>query len=261
LSDKYGSIFLERTDTMAVDIPQETLDRVREVLKAAGYSDKKIAAAEEGIKKLAEEYPQAADNFAYWLSGKGGTKYLRPEWLRSWMKVKDAEEVNRGRFVEGTFPKRVAQFENQKALIPGAILETADYWDRPIRAENPRQAGLYYASGISTLTSHGELRLKVEEAKDGGRALQVTGRVDHGWWDIYHWTGGKTFFLPGIGRVSDEQMEKLKDAGAKDYRMESWWSQSVEATLYLDVKGNIINSRSRVEWGAVLYSEDGRRLK
>lgn len=55
-----------------MDVPEERIEKAKEILKKAGYTDKRIATFEEAIKKLAEKYPVAADNFAYWLAGRGG---------------------------------------------------------------------------------------------------------------------------------------------------------------------------------------------
>jgi len=246
---------------MTTEISEERIEKVKEILKEAGYTDEQIAAFDKAIRKLAVQYPVAADNGIYWLEGKGGTKYLKPAWLRAWAKVTDAEERVRGYFKNRTFPDEIEKLERRGDLKPESNPEITDHWDGKIIAEYPRQAHLYFASGRSCLTSYGRFRLAVTAEEDGGKLVALSGRVDHGWWDIYHWTEGKTFLLPGIGRVDDAQMEKLKKAGAKDYRLESWWSQAVSAALYVGAHGKAVKSKTRVQWGPVLYAEDGRKLK
>jgi hypothetical protein len=244
---------------METEISKETLDRVREVLKGAGFTKEQIADIEKGIKKLAVDYPVAAGNFAHWLAGKGAKRYLRPAWLRLWQTVLNAEERTRGYFLERTLPRDITNFERRESLTIGAVLHCNDQWDGKIEAAYPREAGLYFASANSCLTSHGAFSMTVEEDPEYGKWIRVKGRVCHVWWDTYHWTKGKTFPLPGIGRVSDEQMEKLKDAGAMDYSLESWWLQTLQADYFVGMLRKVVPSKTKTQWSEVSYNEDGTR--
>jgi len=244
---------------MAAEL-EERIEQCRKVFLDAGLTKAQVDAYERKAKELAARYPLAAENAIYWVLGEGGTKSLKPDWLRGWRQVDNAEERIRGYFRDKTFVKRIEELHRKKPLQEGAPVAMKDYWDGSIVAEHPREAYLFFVSGRSFITSHGEFVIVAKRLPRGDFEIEVTGRVDHGWWDTYRWTKGKSFPVQELGRISDEQMQKLKEVGARDYRMESWWSQSVTATVYMDARGRIIPSKTRVQWGKIHYNKDGKKL-
>jgi len=159
----------------------------------------------------------AADNLEYFLSRKGGTRTLSWRWLRGYGPVKTAETRNR---------KRLEEFIKSKAktLADGERITIYDYFDATETASAFTE--LYYASGTFTVTSYGEFSLIRK-----GCAVNVSGNLDHRWWDPYDWHNGLDAYVPGFGRVKDSEALFLEKNGkGKSFMMESWWTQSVNGT-------------------------------
>ncbi|MES0490391.1 MAG: hypothetical protein ABUK01_10390 [Leptospirales bacterium] len=163
-------------------------------------------------------YDVAADNLERFLDGTGGVKKLSVSWLRGFESVLDAEEKNRERF-EGSLSDIADKMKDNSTR------NFHDYWDRSLTASQFGE--LYYASGTSTITSHGNFKLVMN-----GEYVTITGIVKHRWWDPYNWHAGLAAYIPGFGSISDEDALLLqKHRGAAPFRMEAHWSQKLSAKI------------------------------
>ena len=156
----------------------------------------------------------AADNLERFLKGTGGTKKISVAWLRGFSEVINAERTNQERF-EATLSKK------SEKLKVGKTIKFSDFWDRQLTASIFNE--LYYASGTSTIHSVGNFQLRRK-----GNLISISGTVNHRWYDPYDWHAGLGALIPGTGFVSDSDALLLKKhRGAKDFLMESTWSQTV----------------------------------
>jgi Domain of unknown function (DUF4157) len=160
----------------------------------------------------------AADNLQRFLDGSGGVKKMDVTWLRSFEEVAQAEKINRERF-EGPLTKagKGVQHADKKTF--------EDYWDRLIQSSVFTE--LYYASGTSTLHSTGQFSLEGIE-----NIVNISGHVNHHWYDPYDWHEGLSAYIPGFGNVSDADALLLqKYRGAKPFQMEADWTQYLNGKL------------------------------
>lgn len=160
----------------------------------------------------------AADNLERFLAGTGGTKVLSVNWLRGFDAITEAERLNQERF-ENTLKDLAA------ALKPGETRSFTDHWDRMLTADTTTE--LYYASGTSTIRSTGNFQLK-----RNGDTVEITGTVNHHWFDPYDWHAGLAAYIPGFGSISDADALLLQQhRDAKSFDMESDWQQTVTGTV------------------------------
>lgn len=159
----------------------------------------------------------AADNLENWLTGASNPKPVPLGWLRGFPVVTEAEEKNHRRFEDQL--QKLA-----RGMAPGATDSLTDHWDAKINA--PMTVELFYASGVSQLTSNGSFTL----VRTGGR-VAITGTVEQRWFDPYNWNAGMGAFIPGHGYVSDDVGLDLKDAGrGHDYLLENRYTQTLTGT-------------------------------
>lgn len=157
-------------------------------------------------------YNVAADNLEYWLDGRGGVRMLDAGWLRGYGVVTDAERTNQERFEHSLKQHGIH-------LADGATERFTDHWDRRITAAPLTE--LFYASGISELSSRGAFTLR-----RAGRTVTITGSVAHHWHDPYDWNSGQGALVPGSGNVSDDDALALRRAGrGRDYELQCDWTQ------------------------------------
>jgi hypothetical protein len=160
----------------------------------------------------------AADNLEYWLVGEGNPKTLSVNWLRSFDSVKSAETENKDRF-ENDIKQRAVKMPDGKSEVFGTR------WDRVVHASPTTE--LFYASGISQITSYGRFTLSRIE-----KTIHVEGKVKHQWRDPYNWNAGQSAYLPGIGNIPDDDALALQKAGiGHDYLLMSDWMQTVTGTV------------------------------
>lgn len=171
----------------------------------------------------------AADNLEHFLDGSGSDRMLDSDWLRSFLAVNLAEQVNERRFEQGFSDLLEAgALESSKGRV-----FTNSYWDRTFTAWPGTE--LYYASGTSTLNSVGCFTLERV-----GSLITVQGDVSHNWWDPYDWHWGMQALIPFFGAVRDDDALALESAGrGRSFLMWSEWSKDVTGTLM--VLGNTIS--------------------
>jgi hypothetical protein len=155
-------------------------------------------------------YTQAALNLEQWRDAKGdrvmpASSFSSEQFLRNHLRNK-----HRPRFIEGA-RKRL----QNGMLAPGKKVEMD--WTDSVNA--PLNSDLWFALGGFTVHSH----VTVTVAPAGGNAATlrfVSWQTDIS--DTYNWDAGKATFIPGIGRVTDDEMLALEKAGyGKAFRITS----------------------------------------
>ncbi len=163
----------------------------------------------------------AADNLQRFLAGTGGTKTLGTAWLRGFSAITDAEEVNQSRFEDQLYDKALS-------LRSGESERLSDYWEKLLTGSVTTE--LFYASGTSTIKSSGSFNL----SRDGNE-VEISGNVNHHWFDPYDWHAGLSAYIPGSGVISDADALLLQQhRGAGPFDMESDWQQALSAKINID---------------------------
>jgi len=183
----------------------------------------------------------AADNLEYFLSGRGGTRSLDWNWVRSFNSVITAEKRNKNRF-EQKLKDKARELSNGECIIFN------DYFDAMNTANVFSE--MYYASGTFTISSYGEFTLHRE-----GCVVSIDGNLDHQWHDDYDWHVGLSAYVPGFGNISDADGQRLEDAGrASSFKMISTWTQSLNATYTIRT---LWWDTSTFRWGEPMAGSSG----
>jgi RHS repeat-associated protein len=163
----------------------------------------------------------AADLLQHFINGSGRAVEVSHEWICGFQEVTEASNVNRARFLEQVQKKALELSDGQSSSF-------TDYWDKGLTGSVFSE--LYYASGSSTVTSIGVFNMS-----RSGDAICISGRVEHWWWDPYDWHAGLGAWIPGIGRVSDEDALFLQAfGGAAPFMMFHGWANDISATYTVD---------------------------
>lgn len=187
----------------------------------------------------------AADNLEYFLSGRGGTRILDWNWLRTDSSILAAERLNQERF-----EKKLK--EKSRTLSKGEKIRFYDYFDATKTASVFSE--LYYASGTFTITSYGDFTLERI-----GCVVEIEGGVDHCWWDDYDWHVGLSAYIPGFGNVADADAQLLEDSGrAKSFRMESEWTQTMSGAYIIRKR---LWNKSTFIWNGPVSGNGGIRIR
>lgn len=146
-------------------------------------------------------YPLASANLRHWRGGSGTTRVLKPDEFRSERFLNEhLIQRHRPRFITGA-TRRVGTGE----LSPTkpATMEWTDSVNAPYLTD------LFFAMGGFTVHSV----VTVEVALDGDRYRLrfASWRTDVS--DRYDWDPGKATLVPGIGRITDEEMLAMEKAG------------------------------------------------
>ena len=187
-----------------------------------------IAEIEAEVRKLiaaarAKGMNVAADNLQNFLNG-GGDRALSATWLRGFNGVLDAERRNQKRF-ERDLKKIARKMKN------GETKRHQDYWDALISygGRGFSTEELFWASGDSTLSSHGDFSLTASACE-----VKISGDVDHNWFDTYDWHPGLSVWIPGFGNIPDAAIDKLRTQGsASNFKMKSTWRQHLGGTVQI----------------------------
>jgi hypothetical protein len=169
----------------------------------------------------AEGYNTAADNLQYFLDGTGADRRIPESWLQRFSEMRMAENMNKHRF-ENTIKERAL------TMPSGTIATFADHWDASVTGSFGSE--LYYASGTSTLTSTGAFTL----TKVGNR-IDISGTMSNHWHDDYNWNANSGAYIPGTGRVSDEEGGALQLCrNARPFAMYSDWNRTLTGHYFID---------------------------
>lgn len=170
----------------------------------------------------------AADNLQRFLDGTGGTVVMGVAWLRGFPEVTRAETTNEGRF-------EALLNEIANDMKPGEKRTLDKKRDRLITSGPSSE--LQFASGTSTLTSHGTFELSMIED-----TVSISGTVHHHWHDRYDWHAGSYEYIPGSGIIKDDDALLLqKYRGGQPFDMVSDWDRSLSATIKV---GQLWNTRT-----------------
>ncbi|MFN7591318.1 MAG: RHS repeat-associated core domain-containing protein, partial [Planctomycetota bacterium] len=164
---------------------------------------------------------KAADLLQYFIDGKGGALEVPHEWICRFQEVTDASNTNRQRFIDQIQAKALELGDGESGSF-------TDYWDSMLTGSVFSE--LFYASGTSTVTSIATFHMS-----RSGDTICISGRVVHWWWDPYDWHEGLGAYIPGVGRVSDEDALYLqKFGGAAPFLMFHGWANDIVATYTID---------------------------
>ena len=62
--------------------------------------------------------------------------------------------------------------------------------------------------------------------------VNITGGVEHLWYDDYDWHANLTAYVPGFGPISDaDALLVQRCRGAKPFRMEATWKQTMTGSV------------------------------
>jgi hypothetical protein len=123
----------------------------------------------------------------------------KQEFITSWLKKKVWPE-----FVKGT-EKRLKSGQ----LVPGG--KASMHWIDSLYA--PQLTDLYFALGGFTIRSDVVVRAVVVPPADGGGTIFEFERWVCQAFDKYNWDLLKSTYIPGIGRVEDEELRVLEAHG------------------------------------------------
>ena len=157
-------------------------------------------------------FPIASENLCHWRDGKGRKRTLGASVFKDQGFLNDhLKRVHRAKFIAGA-ERRI----REGVIAPGQ--EFPMHWTDSIYA--PYLTDLFFALGAFTVRS--EVSTKVVKQDE---ELQLTFEL----WrlqisDDYDWDPGKATYVPGVGRVTDDEMLAMERAGyGKAYRIESEW--------------------------------------
>lgn len=179
-------------------------------------------------KSRQRNFNMAADCLQWWLDGKGFTKNIDFNWLRSNNEVIVAENINIERFEsDPTFVKFL------KTLKENEPTPYSSHFDRQFTGGIFRE--LYYVCGTSTITSN--CYFTIIKKKEN---FVLSGKIIHKWWDRYDWHKGANAYINGFGNVKDSDALLVeKYCGARPYEMRGEWQQNFSKTFQLDFFGGI----------------------
>jgi hypothetical protein len=180
----------------------------------------------------------AADNLEYYLDGKSLPKTISRRWLRSFKKVRTAERNIRGycqQFIIDKIGEHIYLYPESNRV---AYMAFTDYFESKINYGGTGYSSeeLFFASGNSVVRAYCPFKITIK-----GNNVTVTGNVEYHWWDDYDFHNGLAVYIPGYGIIPDAAMKKLLKGKAREYRMESDWRQSLNASFKLGARNEQIN--------------------
>ncbi len=147
---------------------------------------------------------------------------VRSDFLLQFSSVTNAVEENQNRFLE----HKGGILRHIKNLSHTDSHSFTEYFVKPIYANMLFERDLYYGSGDSTLSSHGNF-----SAQKLGEKIFVTGEVDVSWCDRYNWGHGRTTNVVGMREFDDRHFAYLEEKGfVKLCNMVSSWKYSFSGT-------------------------------
>lgn len=146
-------------------------------------------------------YTQASINLENWRDARGDRVMPASSFQSEPFLLKHLRLRHRPRFIAGA-QRRIAQH----TLSIGTTVEME--WTDSVNA--PVGSDLWFALGGFTV--HSQVRVALVAAARRGRILRfLSWRTDIS--DVYDWDPGKSTQIPGIGRVTDDEMLALEKAG------------------------------------------------
>ncbi len=155
-------------------------------------------------------YEQASINLQNWRDRKGDRVMPADSFQSEKFLLEHLKRKHRPKFIEGA-KKRISS----KALTPGRTVEMD--WTDSVNA--PFNTDLFFALGGFTVHSH--VKVELETDAKGNQVLSFAlWETDIS--DVYDWDPGKSTAIPGIGKVTDDEMRALEKAGyGKSFKVTS----------------------------------------
>jgi hypothetical protein len=192
----------------------------------------KDSSLEEGLAKVDKMikwgrkagYVEAANNLQNWRDRKGNRVMPASSFESESFLLDHLKKKHRPKFIEGA-KKRVAS----KALVPDRTVDM-DWTDSVVA---PFNTDLFFALGGFTVHSH--VRVRLEATSGGDQVVRfVLWETDIS--DEYDWDAGKSTPIPGIGRVTDDEMRALEKAGyGKAFKVTSQKAIIADKAITADV--------------------------
>jgi hypothetical protein len=156
-------------------------------------------------------YEQASINLQNWRDRKGDRVMPADSFQSEKFLLEHLKKKHRPKFIEGA-KKRISS----KSLTPGGRAVEMDWTDSVVA---PFNTDLFFALGGFTVHSHVKVEL---EAGSGGSQVLSFGLWETDISDVYDWDPGKSTAIPGIGKVTDDEMRALEKAGyGKSFKVTS----------------------------------------
>lgn len=143
-------------------------------------------------------YTQAAINLEQWRNAKGDRVMPSESFRNERFLLNHLRTEHRQKFIAGA-RKRIAS----GALKPGGAVEMD--WTDSVNAT--LNSDLWFALGGFTVHS----KVRAQLSADGKTLSFPSWLTDIS--DVYDWDAGKSTLIPGIGRVTDDEMAALEAAG------------------------------------------------
>ncbi|MFO0907103.1 MAG: hypothetical protein U0794_01840 [Isosphaeraceae bacterium] len=146
-------------------------------------------------------YPLAAANLQHWRGGSGATRTLKPDQFSSErFLIEHLASRHREKFIAGA----------QRRLSKGELSPTRPAsmeWTDSVNA--PYLTDLFFAMGGFTVHSAVNVEVVLEDHRYRIRFVRWVTDIS----DQYDWDPGKATLIPGVGRITDEEMLALERAG------------------------------------------------
>lgn len=169
-------------------------------------------------------YPVASQNLQHWLDGRGRDRVLpATSFATQTFFIDHLVRKHRPKFVAGA-ERRLAG----KEVEPGRPFEME--WTDSVVA--PALSDFYFALGGFTVHSRVKAQVAVDAARATLRFLTWQGEIS----DDYDWDAGKSTLIPGIGRVTDDEMLAMERAGyGMAYKIKSAWATIADSNVTAEV--------------------------
>ncbi|CAM4206424.1 MULTISPECIES: RHS repeat-associated core domain-containing protein [Flavobacterium] len=178
----------------------------------------------------------AADNMAFFLSGKGGEKLISSEFLMSNQSVRTGILQN----ILKLFDKKFNKMINDLKL--GKTINLSGEWTSSYYAGN-NELDLLYGSGGYTIST--KVNLKITRGETSFfNGYTISGSIDVSYFDEYNWDPGKGDYVPGIGYTDDNDFDELTYFNkAANFDMKSNWNINISNWSWLasGIQGGIFN--------------------
>jgi hypothetical protein len=146
-------------------------------------------------------YTQASANLENWRDAKGDRQMPASAFQSEKFFLEHLEDAHRSRFIAGA-ERRI----RDGTVKPGQTFDME--WTDSVNA--PLNSDLWFALGGFTVIS--KVKARVDANPDGTLTLKFLE------WktsikDVYDWDPGKSALVPGVGRITDDEMLALEKAG------------------------------------------------
>jgi RHS repeat-associated protein len=169
------------------------------------------------IEMYDQMLPVSTALLQYYLSNNGGGYYLDPSWIMSIDATHKAVERN-NKEIESQISKTA------KSLHKGEETILLDYWQATevVPFDISDRDAKYALQGF-TITSYYKVHLKKLE-----NCVEIFADIQHLAWDYYDFNAGTNITIPGVGKISCDDLIDMKSNNlASSFWVYSWMNQSL----------------------------------